>query len=93
MSWTPTLNQHEKTAVRRGLLQHALPRAQKQLDKLDRNAVILDGSGQAWQFGGWQNPYWYRAFGDDSFVSSFELVQIIRGQFTVIHPAKDADDV
>lgn len=92
MSWTPRLSETEKKAARSGSLQPALNKAQMQLDKLDRNAVILDATGQAWQFGGWQNPYWYRAFGDDSFVSSFELTQIIKGQFTVIHPAKDADD-
>ena len=90
MPWTPTLTENEKKASRRGSLQPKLAKAQIQLDKLNGNAVILDSSGQAWQFGGWQNPYWYRAFGDDSFVSSFELTQIINGEFTVIHPPKES---
>lgn len=76
--------------MRRTHRQPALDKAQIRLDQLDKNAVILDGTGCAWQFGGWRNPYWYRAFGDDSFVSSYELSQIIEGKFTVIHPLKEA---
>ena len=68
-----------------------------QLDKLPPGAVILDGTGHAWQQGktygitGYGDPYWYRAYGDDTCVSSFELTQIISGDFTIIHPPKEAD--
>lgn len=46
------------------------------LESLDRNAVVLDVYGHAWQSGG---LYWYRAFGDDSQVTAWELCQ--RGPF------------
>ncbi|ANP74523.1 hypothetical protein [Cryobacterium arcticum] len=61
-------------------LQPALHRAQIELDKMPANAVILDSYGHAWQQGGTPgrgvaSGYWYRAFGDDTEVSSFELAQ------------------
>ena len=61
-------------------LQGALHRAQIALDKMPANAVILDRYDHAWQHGGTAamnapSGYWYRAFGDDSEVSSFELAQ------------------
>lgn len=53
-------------------LQPALHRAQMQLDRLADGSVILDRHNQAWQL---SRHYWYRAYGDDSEVSSWELAQ------------------
>jgi len=64
------------------ILQPALHRTQIRLDKLFHGSVILDRHGDAWQLSG---DYWYRAYGDDSQVSSFELAQ--RGPVTTIHEA------
>jgi len=63
-------------------LQPALHRSQIQLDKLAHGSVVLDRHGDAWQL---SREYWYRAYGDDSMVSSFELAQ--RGPITTIHKA------
>ena len=86
MAWTPELTKQEKSASRRSSLRPDLARAQTQLDKLPPGAVILDRNGHAWQH---DRIYWYRAYGDDTCVSSFELAQILEGTFTVIHPAKE----
>lgn len=72
-------------------LQPALKRAQKTLDGLGPGSVILDRYGDAWQSARGYGPlggmyatgYWYRAYGDSSEVSSFELAQ--RGPVKVIH--------
>lgn len=45
--------------------------------------MILDSRGHAWQA---DRIYWYRAFGDDSCVSSWDLSQITGPKITVIHP-------
>lgn len=74
-------------------LKPALRRAQKTLDGLGPGSVILDRYGHAWQSARGYGPlggmyatgYWYRAFGDSSEVSSFELAQ--RGPVQVIHKA------
>lgn len=84
MSWKPALTEKEKKASRRGSLSPDLAKAQIQLDKLPPWSVILDGRGHAWQVD--LHGYWYRSFGDDSLISPFELTQIIRGEFTVLHP-------
>ncbi|GAA4924410.1 hypothetical protein [Nesterenkonia rhizosphaerae] len=97
MSWTPALTASEKKSALRSSLPPKLAKAQMQLDKLPPSAVILDRNDHAWQQGktynisGFGDPYWYRAYGDDSCVSSFELAQIIDGEFTVIHPAQRAN--
>lgn len=49
------------------------------LDELRKGAVVLDRDGHAWQYGG---VYWYRAYGDDSMVSSYDLAP--RGPFRVL---------
>lgn len=77
--------------MRKTSLRNDLARALDKLNDLPGGAVILDGTGCAWQYGGNWNPYWYRSFGDDSFVSSYELSQIIDGKFTVIHPRPTKD--
>lgn len=55
-------------------------KAQLQLDALWDKSVVLDKHGDAWQFG---RVYWYRSFGDDSMVSSYDLSFLY--PFTVIH--------
>lgn len=57
-------------------------RTQARLDKLHDHSVVLDRFGHAWQLG---RIYWYRAFGDSSTVSSYELAQL--GPVRVIHSA------
>lgn len=67
-------------------LQPALHRAHIALDELSHGAVILDRFGDAWQqarIGQVGSGYWYRSYGDDSEVSSFEVAQ--RGPIKVIH--------
>ena len=59
---------------------NAAEREQIKLDQLPRNSVVLDASGHAWQNGG---MYWYRAFGDDSMIGSWEMRPY--GPFRVIH--------
>lgn len=63
-------------------LQPALHRAQIQLNELPAGSVILDRFGDAWQAGRLYmalvdsaSGYWYRAYGDSSEVSSWELAQ------------------
>lgn len=67
-------------------MNHALAtpfrKAQTALDKLSHGSVVLDRYGDAWQLG---EPYWYRALGDDSMISSFELAQ--RGPVKAIYSA------
>lgn len=55
----------------------------RKLDSLNPGSVILDERGHAWQS---DSCYWYRAYGDDSMVSSYDLAQSI-GAITVIHSA------
>ncbi len=57
-------------------LRKDLARLQTKLDALDNGAVVLDADGDAWQKG--FPGFWYRAFGDSSQVSSFQLAQIAR---------------
>lgn len=66
-------------------LQPALHRAVITLDKLNHGAVILDRFEHAWQqskSGNVGSRYWYRSYGDDSEVSSWEVAQ--RGPVKVI---------
>lgn len=63
-------------------LQPALQRSQIRLDELPAGSVVLDRFGHAWQAGSrgvwgttYNTGYWYRAYGDSSEVSSFELAQ------------------
>ena len=70
---------------------HKLEKEQIALDKLKPGAVVLDQYGEAWQMGRgysfgdgqYATGYWYRAYGDSTEVSSFELSQ--HGAFTLIH--------
>ncbi|UOQ57231.1 hypothetical protein MUN78_16500 [Leucobacter allii] len=50
------------------------------LDELPSGSVVLDRFGHAWQVG---SIYWYRAYGDDSMVSSWDLS--FSGPFRVLH--------
>lgn len=65
--------------MNRRSLQPALHRAQILLDALPPGAVVLDRFGDAWQQGGTyrfnSSHYWYRAYGDSSEVTSYELCQ------------------
>jgi hypothetical protein len=64
------------------------------LDNLNAGAVVLDQHGEAWQMGRgysfgdgqYATGYWYRAYGDSTEMSSFELSQL--GPFTLIHEGK-----
>lgn len=64
-------------------LQPALQRSQIALDELPAGSVVLDRFGHAWQsargYGAlgttYVTGYWYRSYGDDSEVSTFELAQ------------------
>ena len=63
-------------------LQPALQRSQIALDELPAGSVVLDRYGHAWQVGSrgtwgssYNTGYWYRAYGDSSEVSTFELAQ------------------
>lgn len=64
-------------------LQPALQRSQIALDNLEAGSVVLDRFGHAWQsargYGAlgttYATGYWYRSYGDDSEVSTFELAQ------------------
>ena len=57
-------------------------RTQARLDKLADGSVVLDRFGHAWQLG---RIYWYRAYGDSSMVSSYDLAQ--QGPVRVVHSA------
>lgn len=57
-------------------------RHQMSIDQLHRDSVVLDCFGHAWQYGG---IYWYRAYGDDSRVSSYDLS--FKGPFKVLFKA------
>jgi len=48
-------------------------RAQIILDSLEHGSVVLDNYGHAWQL---SRECWYRAYGDDTSVSSWELAQL-----------------
>ena len=66
-------------------LQPALHRTQIKLDSLPSGAVVLDRFEDAWQSSGrpgGASYYWYRAYGDSTEVSSFELAQ--RGPVKVL---------
>lgn len=73
-------------------LQPALHRTQIALDKMPHGSVVLDRFGHAWQQSsvGMLNPVgsgcWYRAYGDSSEVSSWELAQL--GPVTLLAPAR-----
>lgn len=75
-------------------LQPRLSADLKKINALEPGAVVLDRYGHAWQsargygpFGStYPSGYWYRAYGDDSEVASFEVAQ--HGPLTVIHGKK-----
>lgn len=63
-------------------LQPALHRTQIALDMLPSGSVVLDRNGHAWQSSGAGgggagsvSAYWYRSYGDDNQVTSWELAQ------------------
>lgn len=66
-------------------LQPALQRTQIELDKLPHGSIVIDRFGDAWQE---SRNYWYRAYGDSSEVSSWELCQ--RAPITLATPAPKA---
>ena len=61
----------------------AIARRHIKLDSLNPGSVILDERGHAWQS---DDYYWYRSYGDDSMVSSWDLAQMI-GAVVVVHEA------
>lgn len=61
----------------------AIAQRHRKLDSLNPGSVVLDEQGHAWQFDG---TYWYRAYGDDSMVSTWDLAQIA-GAVVVVHAA------
>lgn len=69
--------------MRKTTLKSNAARAQEQLDSLRDGSVVLDRFGDAWQAG---SLYWYRAYGDSSFVSSYDLAQT-GAPFTTIYAA------
>ncbi len=69
-----------------------LQRTQVRLDQLPAGSVVLDRHGHAWQSvgAGWagagrDSAYWYRAYGDDSQVTSRDLAQA--GPCVLMSPA------
>lgn len=54
-------------------LRADLAGAQQMLDGLEMGAVVLDKYGHAWQC---DRVYWYRAFGDTTVFSSWDLAQM-----------------
>lgn len=65
------------------IVSNSVSRTQEALDALHDGSVILDKYGHAWQLG---RIYWYRAYGDDSMISSNEVAQQY-GPITIIHKA------
>lgn len=78
----------------RGSLQPALHRSLLRMQDLSPGSVVLDRFGHAWQSARGYGPlgstyatgYWYRAYGDDTEVSTWEAAQ--HGPMTVIHEAE-----
>lgn len=68
----------------RGSLQPALHRSLLRMQDLPPGSVVLDRFGHAWQSA---TGYWYRAYGDDTEVSTWEAAQC--GPMTIIHKAKE----
>lgn len=78
-----------------GSLQPALHRTQVALDKLPAGSVVLDQYGHAWQSAhaggqreGAPSAYWYRSYGDDSEVTSWELAQRGPVRLMKAHPSQ-----
>lgn len=55
----------------------------RKLDSLNPGSVVLDEQGHAWQS---DRTYWYRAYGDSSMVSTWDLAQSI-GAVIVVYAA------
>lgn len=55
-----------------GPLRRDLAKWQEALDRLPNGSVVADFFGDAWQK---SREYWYRAYGDDTEVSSYVLAQ------------------
>lgn len=76
-------------------LQPALHRSLIQMQKLPPGSVVIDRFGDAWQSARGYGPlgstyatgYWYRAYGDDSDVSTWEAAQ--HGPMAVIYKPKE----
>jgi len=64
-------------------MSNSVIKTQIELDQMPPGAVVLDRHGHAWQsargYGPmgteYANGYWYRAYGDSSEVSTWELAQ------------------
>lgn len=78
----------------RGSLHPALHRSLLRMQDLPPGSVVLDRFGDAWQSARGYGPlgstyasgYWYRAYSDDSEVSTWAAAQY--GPMTVIHEAE-----
>lgn len=78
----------------RGSLHPALHRSLLRMQDLPPGSVVLDRFGDAWQSARGYGPfgstyatgYWYRAYGDDSEVSTWEAAQY--GPITVLHESE-----
>lgn len=68
------------SANKRGKAHNAAQREQIKIDSLPPRSVVIDRNGDAWQTSG---LYWYRAFGDSSLVSSYDIRQL--APFSVVH--------
>lgn len=63
-------------------LQPALHRTLLALNELPDGSVVQDRFGHAWQC---SRNYWYWSYGDDSEVSSWDIVSL--APFTLMEPA------
>lgn len=78
----------------RGSLQPALHRSLLRMQGLAPGSVVLDRFGNAWQSATGYGPigstyatgYWYRAYGDDTEVNTWEAAQY--GPMKVIYEAE-----
>ena len=75
--------------IAKRIVSNSVIKTQTALDRLRDGSVILDKYGHAWQLG---SIYWYRAYGDDSLISSHEVAQQY-GPVTVIHEAAKREGV
>lgn len=73
------------------IMSNSMTKTRAMLDELPAGSVVLDSYGHAWQsargYGAlgssYATGYWYRAYGDSSEVSTWDMS--FRGPFTVIH--------
>ena len=78
-------------------LQRRLTQGRKQIEAIEDtamsfpppnfNPVVIDRYGAAWQFGGLNSPFWYRAYASDDPRDTREMS--ILGPFTVLGGESD----